>query len=241
MMCSYFSEALAVLAPGGSLHAQLCSSSQNDHRCHRSNHLIGKMTTIKSFTLFAQPPAAWEEAWKTVARLLQSGGIKQSRPWQHGHRDGGIGVVSSRALMARRNSGSVGLGGGGFSGRFFPRAAVLRRRCWRLAHAMQVMSAYRCKPVQDRPSKWSRPSSCLSCWCACLQTQRALMVAAKRRNAVRGGRLLSDEPDVFTGQVAMARAARSIGHAHASGWEARGEHLVVSSSFLALPADAHCA
>src|SRR5689334_11886339 len=43
---------------------------------------------------------------------------------------------------------------------------------------MQVMSACRCKPVQDRPSKWSRPSSCLSCWSACSQTQRALMVAA---------------------------------------------------------------
>ena len=31
---------------------------------------------MKSFTLFAQPPAAWEEAWKTIVRLLQSGGIK---------------------------------------------------------------------------------------------------------------------------------------------------------------------
>ena len=27
-------------------------------------------------------------------------------------------------------------------------------------------------------------------WCACSQTQRALMVAANRRSAVRGGRLL---------------------------------------------------
>jgi NADPH2:quinone reductase len=38
--------------------------------------LIWKSTTIKSFTLFAHPPAAWEEAWKTIVRLLKSGGIK---------------------------------------------------------------------------------------------------------------------------------------------------------------------
>jgi NADPH:quinone reductase len=37
---------------------------------------IWKRATIRSFTLFAQPPAAWDEAWKTIVRLLQSGGIK---------------------------------------------------------------------------------------------------------------------------------------------------------------------
>jgi NADPH2:quinone reductase len=38
--------------------------------------LIWKRATIKSFALLAQPPAAREEAWKTIVRLLQSGGIK---------------------------------------------------------------------------------------------------------------------------------------------------------------------
>jgi hypothetical protein len=33
-----------------------------------------------------------------------------------------------------------------------------RRRCWSQAKAMQVISACRCRPVQDRPSKWPRPS-----------------------------------------------------------------------------------
>jgi len=31
---------------------------------------------MKSFSLFAQPPAAWENAWNTIAPLLQSGAIK---------------------------------------------------------------------------------------------------------------------------------------------------------------------
>ena len=44
---------------------------------------------------------------------------------------------------------------------------------------MQVMSVCRCKPVQDRPSKWSRPSSSFICWCACSQIHRALIVAVK--------------------------------------------------------------
>src|SRR5215211_6984026 len=55
---------------------------------------------------------------------------------------------------------------------------------------MQVISACRCRPVQDRPSKWPKPNSCFSCWCPCSQTQRALMAAASARSAVRGGRLL---------------------------------------------------
>ena len=38
--------------------------------------MIWKSATIKGFLLFAQPPAAWEEAWKTIVQLLQSGGIK---------------------------------------------------------------------------------------------------------------------------------------------------------------------
>ena len=47
---------------------------------------------------------------------------------------------------------------------FSPRPAAARRRHWRKAKAIIVMSACRCRPGQERPSKWSRPSSSLSCW-----------------------------------------------------------------------------
>jgi len=58
------------------------------------------------------------------------------------------------------------------------------------AKAMQAISACRCRPVHERPSKWPSPSSCFSCWCACSQTQRALIAAASARSGVSGGRLL---------------------------------------------------
>lgn len=54
-----FSEAVPTLAAGGSLTT-----------------LGWKLAAIKSFALFVQPPAAWEEAWNTIVPLLQSGGIK---------------------------------------------------------------------------------------------------------------------------------------------------------------------
>ena len=41
----------------------------------RSN-LIWQRASIKSFILFAQPQAAWADAWNTMVRLLQSGAIK---------------------------------------------------------------------------------------------------------------------------------------------------------------------
>lgn len=75
---------------------------------------------------------------------------------------------------------------------FFPgpaRRCLARRRCCSQAKAIAVVSACRCIPVHDRPSNCPRPSSCLSCWCACSQTQRALMVEASARNAVRGPRV----------------------------------------------------
>ena len=59
--------------------------------------------------------------------------------------------------------------------RFFsPPLASLRRRGGRKAKAIMDIGQCRCRPVQDRPSKWSRPSSSLSCRCACSQTQRAI-------------------------------------------------------------------
>ena len=69
-----FSEALAALAPGGSLTTLGYAAGRKT--TIDVTDLIWKRTTIKSFTLFAQPPAAWEEAWKTIVRVLQSGGIK---------------------------------------------------------------------------------------------------------------------------------------------------------------------
>jgi NADPH2:quinone reductase len=69
-----FSEALATLAPGGSLTTLGYAAGRKT--TIDVTDLIWKRTTIKSFTLFAQPPAAWEEAWKAIVRVLQSGGIK---------------------------------------------------------------------------------------------------------------------------------------------------------------------
>jgi NADPH2:quinone reductase len=69
-----FSGALATLAPGGTLITLGYSAGRKT--TIDVTDVIWKSATIKGFLLFAQPPAAWEEAWKTIARLLQSGGIK---------------------------------------------------------------------------------------------------------------------------------------------------------------------
>jgi NADPH:quinone reductase len=69
-----FSEALATLAPGGTLITLGYSAGRKT--TIDVTDVIWKSATIKGFMLFAQPPAAWEEAWKTIFRLLQSGGIK---------------------------------------------------------------------------------------------------------------------------------------------------------------------
>ena len=71
-----FSEALATPAPGGSLTTLGYAAGRKT--TIDVTDLIWKRTTIKSFTLFAQPPAAWEEAWKAIVRVLQSGRIKPS-------------------------------------------------------------------------------------------------------------------------------------------------------------------
>ena len=42
---------------------------------------------------------------------------------------------------------------------------------------------------RHRPSKWSSPSSSFSCWCACSQIQRALMVPASTAAASPAGKL----------------------------------------------------
>ena len=66
--------ALGALAPNGSLTTLGYSAGR------RANidvtDLIWKRATIKSFSLFAQPQAAWEGAWHTIVPLLKSGAIK---------------------------------------------------------------------------------------------------------------------------------------------------------------------
>ena len=69
-----FSEALATLAPGGSL-TTLGYSAGRKTTIDVTN-LIWKQASITSFILFAQPHAAWADAWKTTVALLQSGAIK---------------------------------------------------------------------------------------------------------------------------------------------------------------------
>jgi len=69
-----FSEALGALAPGGSL-TTLGYSGGRKTTIDVTN-LIWKRASIKSFSLFAQPPAAWADAWKAIVSLLQSGAIK---------------------------------------------------------------------------------------------------------------------------------------------------------------------
>jgi len=67
-------EALGALAPGGSLTTLGYSAGRR--ATIDVTDLIWKRATIKSFSLFAQPQSAWEEAWRTIVPLLQSGAIK---------------------------------------------------------------------------------------------------------------------------------------------------------------------
>jgi NADPH:quinone reductase len=69
-----FSEALATLAPGGSLTTLGYSAGRKTSI--DVTDLIWKQASIKSFILFAQPNAAWADAWRTIISLLRSGAIK---------------------------------------------------------------------------------------------------------------------------------------------------------------------
>ena len=69
-----FSDALGTLAPGGSLTTLGYSAGRKT--TIDVTDLIWKQGSIKSFILFAQPNAAWAEAWNTIISLLQSGAIK---------------------------------------------------------------------------------------------------------------------------------------------------------------------
>jgi len=67
-------EALGALAPNGNLTTLGYSAGRK--ASIDVTDLIWKRATIKSFSLFAQPQAAWDEAWRTIVALLESGAIK---------------------------------------------------------------------------------------------------------------------------------------------------------------------
>jgi NADPH:quinone reductase len=68
------SEALGVLAPGGSLTTLGYSASRK--ATIGVTNLIWQQASIHSFILFAQPQAVLADAWNTIVSLLQSGAIK---------------------------------------------------------------------------------------------------------------------------------------------------------------------
>jgi NADPH2:quinone reductase len=68
------SEALGALALDGSLTTLGYSASRK--ATIDVTDLIWRRASIKSFIMFAQPPAAWADAWNIIVRLLQSGAIK---------------------------------------------------------------------------------------------------------------------------------------------------------------------
>src|SRR5882762_5441364 len=68
------SEALGALAPGGSL-TTLGYSGGRKTTIDVTN-LIWQQASIRSFILFAQPQAAFVDAWNTIVSLLGSGAIK---------------------------------------------------------------------------------------------------------------------------------------------------------------------
>ena len=67
------SEALKILAPGGSL-TTLGYAASRETTIDVTN-LIWKGASIKSFLLFSQPLSARSDAWKTITELLSSGRI----------------------------------------------------------------------------------------------------------------------------------------------------------------------
>jgi NADPH2:quinone reductase len=68
------SEALGALALGRSLTTLGYAAGRK--ATIDVTHLIWQPTSIKSFLLFAQPQAAWADAWNALVPLLQSGAIK---------------------------------------------------------------------------------------------------------------------------------------------------------------------
>src|SRR5882724_3737193 len=68
------SDALGTLAMGGSLTTLGYAAGRRS--TIDVTDLIWKRASIKSFSLFAQPPEMWRTAWKAIYSLLESGAIK---------------------------------------------------------------------------------------------------------------------------------------------------------------------
>ncbi len=68
------SEALGALASDGSLTTLGYTASRK--ATIDVTNLIWQRASIKGFMLFAQPQAAWADAWNVIVPLLQSGAIK---------------------------------------------------------------------------------------------------------------------------------------------------------------------
>jgi NADPH2:quinone reductase len=68
------SEALATLAVGGSLTTLGYAAGRQT--TIDVTHLIWKRASLRSFSLFAQPPDLWRDAWKVILPLLETGAIR---------------------------------------------------------------------------------------------------------------------------------------------------------------------
>ena len=68
------SDALGTLAMGGSL-TTLGYAAGRESTIDVTD-LIWKRASIKSFSLFAQPPEMWRSAWKAIYAVLESGAVK---------------------------------------------------------------------------------------------------------------------------------------------------------------------
>src|SRR6266536_3986581 len=150
-------------------------------------------------------------------------------------------LPKSRALIARRNSGSVGRGGGAFSGRFFsPPCGV----------DSQVLEVGERDAGHERVSVQAGPGPSLEIVeaefllellmrlladPACLDRRSQASECGANREiaeivfALSAAAPFPDEPDFLARQVAVARAAWSIGHPHAHSREARGERALGTS------------
>ena len=68
------SEALSTLAMGGTLTTLGYSAGRKS--TIDVTDLIWKRASIKSFSLFAQPPEMWRASWKAIGALLESGQVR---------------------------------------------------------------------------------------------------------------------------------------------------------------------
>jgi NADPH:quinone reductase len=94
------SDALGTLAMGGSLttlgYAAGCKSTID------VTDIIWKRASIKSFSLFAQPPEMWRTAWKAIYAALESGAVKPIVARTFVLEDAAEALSSRRKMLASR-------------------------------------------------------------------------------------------------------------------------------------------